>query len=385
MIDIMVRITEDKIQDMIQMYEEGKTFTDIAKVTGASFDTVRKHLKARGCQRGIINRLSKPEQEEICAWYLEDNWDKIYEKYKFMNRQNVYKLASDLGVKKEKYFWTQEDTDILVTNYGKPYSEIKLLLKKEHSEKAIATKAIKLGLTTPQEWSDEEVNILKTYYSILPKDDFLALLPKRTEAAVVCMAMKYDVKSYQYLNEKYSDEERQFIIDNYQHMTDEEMAKVLKKPLSGVQEQRRKLGIYYFNKDYSGYENIAKFFRGHIHEWKNQSMETCNFQCILTGSHDFAIHHLYSFNLILKETLEILDEENVLNGTDVEDYSKDELEYILQNFLDVHSNYPLGVCVRKDIHDLFHRIYGSGGNTQIQWKQFVQDYKNHKYDTEIAA
>lgn len=381
----MARITEDKIQDIIHMYEEGKTFTYIAKVTGVSFDTVRKHLKVRGYQRGIINRLSKHEQEEICAWYLEDSWDKIYAKYKFMNKQNVYKLASYLGVKKERYFWTQEDTDILVANYGKPYSEIKLLLKNEHSEKAIATKAIKLGLTMSQEWSEEEINILKNYYSILPKNEFLALLPKRTEAAIVCAAMKYNVKSYQYLNEKYSDEEKQFILDNYQYMTDEELAKALNKPLSGVQEQRRKLGIYYLNKDYSGYESIAKFFRSHIHEWKNQSIENCNFQCVITGSNDFAIHHLHGFNLILKETLEILDTEKVLKGVDVEDYSKDELEYILQKFLEIHNNYPLGICVRKDIHDLFHRIYGSGGNTKIQWEQFVQDYKSHKYDTEIAA
>lgn len=381
----MVKITEDKIQDMIHMYEEGATFTDIAKATETTPDVVSRTLKSRGFKKGKINRLSQNDRDEICNWYLEDKWDEIFEKYKFMNRQEVYRLAGIMGVKKEKYFWSQEDTDILISNYGKSYSEIKLLLKKDYSEKAIGIKAIKLGLTNPQEWSEEELDILKTYYPILPKNEFLALLPKRTEAAVVCMAMKHDVKSYQYLNEKYSDEEKQFITNNCWCMTDAELAKALNKSLSGIQEQRRKLGIYYLNKDYSGYENIAKFLRGHIQEWKNQSMKTCSFQCILTGSKDFAIHHLYGFNLILKETLEILDNENLLKGTNVEDYSKNELDYILNRFLEIHNSYPLGICVRKDIHDLFHKIYGSGGNTQIQWEKFVQDYKSNKYNTELAA
>lgn len=381
----MVKITEDKIQDIIHMYEEGKTFTDIANSLGITSDVVSKTLKSCGFKRGKINRLSQNDKEKICNWYLEDEWDKIFEKYKFMNKQEVYRLASIMGIKKEKFFWSQEDIDILINNYGKPYSEIKLLLKNEHSEKAIRTKAIKLGLTSSQEWSEEEISILKTYYSILPKSDVLALLPRRSEDAIVCMAMKHDVKSYQYLNEKYSDEEKQFIVDNYKYMTDEELANALNKPLSGVQEQRRKLGIYYLNKDYSGYVNIAKFLRGHIQEWKNYTMESCNFQCVLTGSHDFAIHHLYGFNLILKETFEVLDKENVLKGYNIEDYSKDELEYMLNKFLVIHSKYPLGVCVRKDIHDLFHKIYGAGGNTQIQWEQFVQDYQSNKYDTELAA
>lgn len=38
--------------------------------------------------------------------------------------------------------------------------------------------------------------------------------------------------------------------------------------------------------------------------------------------------------------------------------------------------YPLGVCIRKDIHDLFHQLYGSGGNTEEQWESFIAKYSN---------
>ena len=211
------------------------------------------------------------------------------------------------------------------------------------------------------------------------------MLPNRTEAAIVCKAMQLDIKSYNFLNEKYSDEQKQFIIDNYKNMTDIELSDALDKPLCGIQEQRRKLGIYYLNKDYSGYEDLAKLFRGHIQDWKNKSIESCNYQCVLTGDKNFAVHHLYGFNMIVKETLEELDNMKILKSNNIEDYTKEELDYFLEVFSGIHNKYPLGVCVRKDIHDLFHRIYGSGGNTELQWKKFIDDYRHHKFDNELVA
>lgn len=183
-------------------------------------------------------------------------------------------------------------------------------------------------------------------------------------------------ESYNYLQEKYSDDQKQFIIDNYKTMTDIELSEALDKPLSGIQEQRRKLGIYYLNKDYSGYDNLSKFFRGHIQDWKNASMKACNYQCILTGSKDFIIHHKYGFNKILQEAFEKMDEQNLLKSTNLSDYSFEELSSMLDIFQCIHNKYPLGVCIRKDIHDLFHQLYGSGGNTEEQWESFIAKYSN---------
>ena len=369
------RITEDKIQEIVKLYEEGKNFTYIAKLTGISTDTISKHLRLKGIiYKRNFDRLTEDERLDICNLYLENKWDEILKKYKFMTKNKVYHLTSEMGVKKKSYFWSKEDEYILIKNYGLSYTEISKIMGYRHSAKAISKKAIKMGLTHPQEWTDDEIGVLKQYYSHIPKEDFLKLLPHRTESAIICKAMQLKLKSYHYLNEKYSDKEKQFIIDNYKYMTDVELSKTLDKPLSGIQEQRRKLGIYYLNKDYSGYENMTKFFRGHIQDWKNNSIEHC------TGSKDFEVHHIYSINMIVKETFESLDKIGKLKTDNIEDYSKKELDDILQLFLCIHSRYPLGVCVKRDIHALFHRIYGSGGNTEIQWKQFVNDYNNHKYD-----
>ena len=107
-------------------------------------------------------------------------------------------------------------------------------------------------------------------------------------------------------------------------------------------------------------------------------MKTCNYQCILTGSKDFVIHHQYGFNKILEECFRLIEKEIELTSDNPSDYTKEQLDRMIEIFKEVHSKYPLGVCIRNDIHRLFHRIYGSGGNTPEQWDRFVDDYKNGK-------
>lgn len=47
--------------------------------------------------------------------------------------------------------------------------------------------------------------------------------------------------------------------------------------------------------------------------------------------------------------------------------------------------YSLGACVHPTIHNLFHKIYGSGGNTLEQWEIFCMDIHNKKYKIELTA
>ena len=106
-------------------------------------------------------------------------------------------------------------------------------------------------------------------------------------------------------------------------------------------------------------------------------MIACNYQCVLTGSKDFEIHHLYGFSNILKE---LLNEYPQYQDKSFSDYLEDDLSFILEKFLDKHNKYPLGVCVDKKIHVLFHSMYGQYYNTAEQWERFCEDYKLGKYN-----
>lgn len=67
----------------------------------------------------------------------------------------------------------------------------------------------------------------------------------------------------------------------------------------------------------------------------------------------------------------------------MDDYTDKELRDILDLFRIKQDKYPLGVCLTKDVHMLFHNKYGYGNNTEIQWNEFVTDFKNGKYDKEL--
>ena len=61
------------------------------------------------------------------------------------------------------------------------------------------------------------------------------------------------------------------------------------------------------------------------------------------------------------------------------EYTSDDLSFILQKFLDIQSQYPLGECVDKRLHVLFHSLYGQYDNTPEQWYKFKEDYKKGVY------
>lgn len=122
-----------------------------------------------------------------------------------------------------------------------------------------------------------------------------------------------------------------------------------------------------------GITETSQHLRILIRDWKQQSMKNCNYKCILTGERFDHIHHLYSFNKIIKETFDIL---KIKIKIYISDYSIEQLQLIDKTFLELHSKYPLGVCLTKDIHDLYHRIYGDD-NTPEQFKEFINKYKNN--------
>lgn len=364
------------------MYMIGKTKTEIAEKYGVSRSTITKYLKEKNVNaRSFIDRLNEKDIKQICDWYIFDDWDCIFKNYPFLNKNRVRHITSSCNITKYTYFWSKEDTDYLINNYGcLSYSEMSKAMNQRHSAKAISKKAIKLGLTSPDEWSDSELNILLNNYSIVEKDKILEMLPDRSEAAIICKAMQLGIKSLRYLENTYSEEDKKTILEKSKSLSDQEISQILNKPLSGIQEQRRKLGIYHICKNYSKYECIKKIFRGTLYDWKMASMKNCNYQCVLTGSKNYEIHHLYSFNMIADESLTIAETNGLIKGLAIDDYTVQELDKIIDIFKDIHKKYPLGVCIDKNIHALFHRIYGSGCNNEEQWDQFMLDYKAGKYD-----
>ena len=273
--------------------------------------------------------------------YPQGNWDIIFQRFPFLTKSSIHKKCHRLGIKSEN----------------------------THRQNFDVSKNRK-------SWSETEIRILKDNYAIKPMEDLLQLLPERNKNMIVNQATRLQLISYNKVSAYWKEEEIQYIIDNWEITPDKIMAEQLNRTFRAVKSKREELGLYRQNKDNKSYSSLSKFLRGQNQQWKKNSMKECNYQCILSGSKDFEIHHLYSVSNIIRDIFKIYPQYTDLS---FDEYNEQDLSLILSKFLEIQSNYPLGVCIDKQIHTLFHSMYGQYCNTPKQWYKFYEDYKKGLY------
>lgn len=177
---------------------------------------------------------------------------------------------------------------------------------------------------------------------------------------------------------KWTDAEVNYLKNNWMQMSDFLISQNINRTVRAIKAKRNELSL--FRQEHSRdltYDDLNKYLRGNIYSWKQKSIDACNNMCVLTGSSDFAIHHLYSFQYILETFVDIYQIQVLDN---VNNYNTNELEYIVKIFNEYHDTFPLGVCVDKELHKLFHHYYGKKYNTPEQWREFENNYKKGKYN-----
>lgn len=122
--------------------------------------------------------------------------------------------------------------------------------------------------------------------------------------------------------------------------------------------------------------NLNRKFRSSIAKWRKDSEKNCDYKCILTGEKDYEVHHLYSYNEIIKEALNNLNLE--LKGI-IKDYSGEEIIKIRDEVIKLHNTYPLGVCLSKKVHSLFHILYSKNA-TIDDFEEFKIRFYNGEFN-----
>ena len=310
-------------------------------------------------------------EEEICYLkknYSQENWSELLIKLARHSKGSIISKAYQLKIKKENYYWSDKDIQILQDSYNSkiPISQLVLLLNNKYTIESIYTKAYKLGIKEKEAWTDMEIEILKKYYNNTSIDEMMILLPNRKRENIIKFASNLGLVSIV----TWKDEDKKFIIDNWLNMTDYELSEELHRTFRSTKAMREQLGLFRIVP--SGvYNSLSEYIRKRNKQWKKDSARNCNFKCSLSGERFQAIHHIYGMNLILNETLDLLNI-NVKNSFN--DYNQEELDLILMKFLEVQNTYPLGICLKKEIHKLFHDIYGYGNNIPSQWEEFIVNY-----------
>lgn len=371
--------TKEELDNIIKDYDNGNGLRpfELGKKYNRNASSISNKLKDLGIYKYTTYRFTDDDIEFLREYYPKGDWDFIMKHFPQSTKQNIMSKTSKLGIKMTiENEWTDEELGILRKYYSEnPKFAAELI--PNHTYKAIVTKAKRLGLKSREFWSETENDLMRKYYTIMPVDDVLKYFPNRTRTSIITHAIHLNLQSYDY--NPWTEKEDKYILSHWETESDMIMCKNLGRTYKATQARRLFLGLLHFNKDGSGYEGLSKFLRGHIQTWKSESMKKCNYQCILTGSKDFEIHHMYGFANILNETIE----EYNIELKDYHEYTQEELNDILEKFLNIHDRYPLGVCVRKDIHTLYHSIYSKCVNNEEQWNQFVIDFKNGVYNDRL--
>lgn len=372
-----MKYTEDEVNNIIKDYKLGMSPKEIGEKYHRSPKSIDDKLRRMGiAKRGTkIYEFTQDDMEFLKNEYPKRNWNVIIQRFPNVPRSKIYKTMSDNSVSMDSYFWSEHDKMILKQYYNTvSVQEIQSMLEKQYSARLIQNQAKKLGLTESREWTDEELNILYENYENMVGTEIQELIPRKSVNAIYIKARQLGLQSGYVHQFYYTDEEKNFIIANWETMSDEEIGNCLGKDARSIMDQRHKLGLYYPVLDRKYYD-IADYIRHNNVDWKRRSAKCCNYQCVFTGDSNFEIHHKYSFNLILKEAMR---DDRWINK-DIIDYDEFELKFILSIFNEYQDKYPLGICVSKSIHKLFHLIYGNRYNTIEQWNEFEKNYKNGLY------
>ena len=133
-----------------------------------------------------------------------------------------------------------------------------------------------------------------------------------------------------------------------------------------------------------GITPISMYLRGLqiVRQWRKDTYIRENSKCQLTGKHvhggNSDVHHLYGFNMIVKDGHDL---HNIEIKPQVKDYTDEELKLLEDYVTSCHTDTTNAVLLSEDVHDLFHSLYGQGDNTPEQFEEFRQRYLNGELDS----
>ena len=149
--------------------------------------------------------------------------------------------------KNKNVIWTKEEENYLIKHYQCESWEKMLLNLPRHNKSEITSKASYIGIKRERLWSFDDIEELKKIYSSFNCTDDA-------------------VKSFNY---KYT-------------------KKQIEKKAHSLKLNMRKRSVLF--------SSVNEYIRDHNHDWKSDSLKSCNYKCVFTNSKNIEIFHsTYSF------------------------------------------------------------------------------------------
>lgn len=120
-----------------------------------------------------------------------------------------------------------------------------------------------------------------------------------------------------------------------------------------------------------------------VYKYHKDIIKLNNFTCELSnirGCH-LEVHHTYAFRLILEDTLALL---NLPVNPSVGEYTEEELSAIRSVFTEIQASHE-SIVLSKEIHKLFHDIYGRIDFTIADFQEFRERYDSGEFTELLTA
>lgn len=255
-------------------------------------------------------------------------------------------------------------------------------------------------------WTKEDLDLLKSIYTDYTNEEIIEkFFPTRTIRAIASIADVYGFagkseetfrRSCEARGTKNSQKLKGRIVSED---TKEKLSKIKKeyyKTHDGIMKGRKwslesrqslslkKKGVWSGNKNprvtnpLNGKDNpnwkggitaLYQELRSDTKEWFIKSAEFTNYNCVITGNNFDNIHHLYPFKEIVEEVFINLGIDKRKN---ISEYSENEEVLIRSELKRLHDFYGYGAPIHKEVHKLFHNLYGYTNAYYHDFLEFVK-------------
>lgn len=233
---------DDKIEELKKLWNTTSLYK-IAAYFHTTEETITKKAEDLNLPSYKSNRWTK-EEESLLREYAPKYITKTIAKKLGRSILSVQKKAIKLGIELhgEKDPWKKWMIDYLKDNINKkPIGEIQNMLGLSY--RRILTKCNELGIEYIKEsWTDEEIAILRKYAQTCHYTELTKVLPRRTIGAITAKAFELGIETISDYA-KIEDDKVQFIKDNWNNMTANEIARKLKISTGVVYRYKRELGL----------------------------------------------------------------------------------------------------------------------------------------------
>ena len=342
----------------------------------------RQQIRVKAQSMGIkkTTRLfSNADKEWLLQNYETASWEKILERFPGKNKQQIISYVHHYCNIKRRAEYSVEELSVLKEQFENSNSveEFRFQFMPTRSVSAIMTKTSQLGLRLRNQWTKDEDALLIALYPEIRRKELCQCFSRHSAASVCRRILILGLTGGH--GYKLTTTEKEFIIQNYKILTDNEIGKQLNRSPGSIKEFRRKNCLYRHDKyDVTRFPSLNRFFAVYDRRrWRKSVFVACNGTCVLTGKRGDDAHHVYSRSLLVERVaLELgLSEDFDINHCDNALKQK-----IIKTYNCFSSQEARGVCLAKEVHRQFHDVYGFGYNTPEQFLEFVSNFFPEKLE-----